>query len=256
MSTKQPTVVVVSKGSDLLSKFFSEELHLKNIEVKEISEDILGDVQLSLKREVLTIEGHPIIGILFRAIPSSTFTKNFIDEDQRFCDAEIRATWLAALHLDSILVVNRYDAIAWFEGVNWPVWRRRFIQGGLPVSRFIFGDFNVKGRWSWYPYKYSLPYPPPSKIMCQFMGSALTPYVKRHASLVVCNEIVSGEEKPSAIAASNFLTNKGIQIAKITSDQKGLIVTVDTQPEISEARIAKRAAHVLFRWFYENLHIK
>ena len=81
--------------------------------------------------------------MLFRVSPELTFSDEFEVSDQPFCDAEIRAIWLAALNLDSVLAVNKYDAMTWFEGSSWPVWRRKVIHVGIPVSKFLFGDASL-----------------------------------------------------------------------------------------------------------------
>jgi hypothetical protein len=174
--------------------------------------------------------------------------------DQPFCDAEIRAIWLAALNLDSILAVNKYDAVAWFEGLNWPVWRRKLIHAGIPVSKFWFGDTTLRTSCVWYPYTSQEARPAPGYHAKRVLGSALTESTLIQKSLIIGKDIVAGKQTRSILSTAELLADAGVCIAEVATDAYDNIVTVNTQPTISDVHIENLVSYQIAEMYHAHLH--
>lgn len=253
MSRSHAIVVSVS-NDDPLARAFGVAIKAQGINVLSISPGALGDLHISLHDELFQVEGQPVSGIFFRASPALTFSEGFRVADQPFCDAEVRAAWLAALHLNSVFAVNQYDAVAWFEGIRWFEWRRRFIESQLPVSSFVFGDSSTESAAYWYPYTDTAPQSVPDRAVCRVLGSALSVSTRKQVSLVVDNQVISGEAFPTVVKAASLLVDMGIRLVEISTDSSGHILFVNTQPILSEPALVKRATDRLVGMYDAYLH--
>jgi len=251
---KQSYVAIVGSKTDKLSKKVESTLSFQDTPVMHISPEDLGDLHVSLQGERFNVKGLQVRGILFRASPHSAFCESFVLKDQHFCDAEVRATWLAAFHLDSVLAINKYDAAAWFEGASWPVWRRRLIRTGIPVSSFQIGDVITTGLWFWYPYGSCIPRSAPKRIIRRIMGTALTLRNQKQTCLIVCNEVIAGEANSVVLDTYKLLEENGVCIAEIGTDSEGNIIYVNTQPKVLDSTSAEQAAHLIVGKLHAHLY--
>jgi hypothetical protein len=254
MTVNERSIVVISHSEDELSALITAILRKQGTRVMHIVPGALGSSQISLQGDVFLIDGWPISGVLFRASPESIFSDEFEASDQSFCDAEIRAVWLAALNLDVILAVNKYDAMTWFEGLGWPIWRRRLIDAGIPVSKFLFGDTTLQTLRVWYPYTRQEGRPVPGDNTRRILGSALTVSTSIQNSLIIGKDIVAGRQAHSIQAAADLLADSGISIAEITTDVNDNILTVNTLPTISNVQIGNMVSHRVAEMFHAHLH--
>jgi hypothetical protein len=94
--------VTVSSTADTLAAAITANLKATAVKTCQVEPAALGDLSLSLSSDKLTIDGQPVAGVLFRSFPDTSFSDGFMADDRSFCDAEIGATWLAALQLDSV----------------------------------------------------------------------------------------------------------------------------------------------------------
>lgn len=200
------------------------------------------------------LDSQRVSGILFRSTPEIAFSEDFAVADRAFCDAEVRAIWLAAMQLDSVCAINRYDPSAWFEGAGWPVWRQRLIAGGVPVSLFAFGGSVVKARW--YPYQsydhQALPGPGAAKIF----GAAVTDALPEERALIVDGKILAGELPASAVSTPRVLAESGIRFAEVIADSAGRVLSVDTNPRITDISVASTVSTYLARMFHDYLYCR
>lgn len=246
-------ILVISYPDDKLSRSVTRLLHAQGIQVLNTIPDTLGSRRISLQGDLLRIDGLPIGGVLFRVSPQSKFSDDFETFDQPFCDAEIRAILLAALNLDSILAINKYDATAWFEGLGWSTWRRALINSGIPVSELMFGDSPSKHLSVWYPYTGWEAKPVPGYHSKRILGSALTERGSLHNTLVLGKDIIAGKQVPSLIATVELLADMGISIADIVTDPSEKILTVNTIPLISDVFI-EDVSHRIMEMFHAHLN--
>jgi hypothetical protein len=249
----QPIIVAVGGASDPLVMAVVAECEGRGIALRRVAPGCLGDLRVELRGETFRVDGCPVGGILFRSPPDASFCEGFAAADRVFCDVEVRAIWLAAFHLDSILAINRYDAAAWFEGAGWPVWRPRLLAAGRGVAPFWVGGAQGATGWSWYPYGECQPRPAPGRAARGMLGAALTPDIARRESLVVGGEVVAGRTSPAVAATAAILADAGIRIAGVVTDEHDRVLVVDTQPAFA-AIAARHAARLLCRWYDEHLH--
>lgn len=254
MFTREPGILVINHPEDRLSNSIVTILQTQGIRVLQIVPGALGSKQISLQGDLLCIDGDPVKGILFRVPPQSAFSDDFAINDQSFCDAEIRAVLLAALNLESMLAINKYDATTWFEGIGWPTWRRKLIAAGIPVTEFQFGDSDLNGRHVWYPYASLEAKLAPGHHSRKILGSALTEGTPLQTSLIIGGEILTGKQSPSMLATAEFLTNSGACLAEVATDMDDRVVTINTLPLISDVEVNTIVSLRISEMFHAHLH--
>jgi hypothetical protein len=190
----------------------------------------LADLKVTLEPDRFLVEGRQVSGILFRATPDSRFSDSFSSEERPFVDAEIRAVWLAAMQIESILAINRHDAGSWFEGSGWSVWRRRLIEQGVPVSRFWFGDDGAGDDWQWHLHSLPSVRPAPGRKTRRALAAPVTGSVAHQTTLLVDDLLLPGSPQPASAKTADLLRSWGIRLAGIVSDDEGKVLSVDTLP--------------------------
>jgi hypothetical protein len=247
-------IIIIGNDTDRLADAVTTKLTIRGIWALQIGPGVLGDLSVSLSGDTFRVEGRRVGGVFFRAFPDTGFSLSYDLEDQPFCDAEVGATWLAAMQLDSVLAINRYDATAWFEGLIWPVWRRRLVAAAVPVSRLAIGDVAAGDGWAWYPYCTGLPEALPSLETRRVLGAALTPEPSAEESLTVDGIVAAGATTAGVLAAARALADGGLRIAKIVTDGKGRVLSVNPHPCIVEDEILGRVTDLLVDLYYAHLH--
>ena len=254
MAHDTPAVLLIHYPEDGFSSLVSAKLERRGIRTISIVPGALGSSRLSLQGKAFRVDGVPIAGILFRVAPDAKFSEDFVAGDQSFSDAEVRAVLLAALHLDSILAINRYDPMAWFEGLGWPTWRRRMIAAGVAVSDFKFGSIELHNSPVWHPYAGLQTMPAPGQATARMLGAALTTDVPVHHSLIFGGDSLTGCRSASISAAARMLAKSGIYLAEIVTDQAGNILMVDTLPTISDPAVQIAASDGIVEIYHAHLH--
>ncbi len=247
-----PCVVIVCEDSDLLASHVQAHLTAQGDPVVKIRPGILGSLAIRLHDEHFWVAGQRVGGILFRSHPDATFSADFQPADRAFCDAEVRAVWLAAMHLDSVCAINRYDAAAWFEGAYWPVWRRRLIARGIPVSSFDCGESGA-GEW-WYPYRSDQPQPPPGPTARRMLGASVSSASPAQRTLAVNGEILAGDGPAGVVAAIEALAESGTRLVEVITDRAERVLAVDVQPLIADPALAELASKRLGAIYHAHLH--
>ncbi len=237
-----PCILIVRYEQDALADAVAAQMQARGSVVRQLAPSALAGMRLTLAGDVFLIDDHPVAGALFRVAPDTTFSRGFRVEDQAFCDAEVGAVWLAATHLDSVLAINQYDAVAWYEGAGWSVWRRRLLQSGLPLSAFAFGNAAVQGSAFWYPYSTNTVRADPDQVVQRVMACARSSHVGQQTSIVVCKQVITGLRLPDVLLAAEHLAEAGVLIAAITTDADDRLLVVDSQPFVLDIAAAERAA--------------
>ena len=119
----RPGVVVVAPASDLLAQLVATSLIYAHVPTCQLDPSDLAEVELEWHGDVITINGKPISGLLWRTGPENPSL-----------DSRITATWLAAASFPSMRAVNAYDPTAWRRGAGWSVWEDRLGECGVPIQ--------------------------------------------------------------------------------------------------------------------------
>jgi hypothetical protein len=253
LSGDQGCVVIIGDESDSLSMMVAHELQQRKVPVTHFLPSSLANRRVRIRHDSFTVDGQPARGVLWRCVPGATFSADFISEDRSFCDAEVRATWLCAMNLSSVLAVNHYDAAAWFEGPGWTIWRRRLLKAGVPVSSFSYGATESPDGWAWFPYNAFHGREAPRSASRRTLGTALSRRTVKQRSLIVCGEVMTGESSSAVVTAVGVLNRAGIQIAEAATDLEGRILTVNTEPNILDSALAQRASRRIVELYAAHL---
>lgn len=236
-----PTALVAGHGDDFIAGRVESALRAGGADVLAVPPGNLAGASMTIAGERLVLDGVPIAGALLRAGPFGSFSDEYRPEDRPFCDAEFRAVWLAAMHLDSLLAVNRYDATSWLQGFGWSRFRSGLIQAGIPVSSLAFGGDEAVDDPSWLPYHADSLRPAPGPATRRAMGCALAHGNGEERHLAVWGRLVThGPE--SARQTAVYLDQHGIRLAAITTDRMERVLRINPEPALLDSEPARQVA--------------
>ncbi len=205
-TTGEPGIVIVAHPGDLVAHMVSTMLRYDEIPVWEIDAHQLANVDFDVRRNVVHIQDCPVRGLLLR-YPLCPATDSEDAITGQLCgDPAVTASWLAAASLGPMRVINSYDSESWRNGAGWPVWERRLSSSGVPIP---IND----------------PDPADTQV-----------------SLLVCGEVVSGADIETVHAAGDILEAAGVRLAAVATLDDGTVAGIDTQPNVTDAASARRAA--------------
>lgn len=248
-----PSFVIVGEANDLLATATATALRNQGARTHSADPGALADLSVCLDDQGFSVDGWPVAGILFRSLPDASFSDAFAVEDKGFVDAEVRALWLAAMHLDSVLTLNRYDAAAWFEGAGWAVWRRYLQVAGIPLSPFSVGVTANGAQSLWHPFMSSTARPVPAPSTRAVLGAVLTEQTQQQASLVVCGHILTGESFPAVIETAAVLKRRGLSVVEIVTDEAQHVLRINPNPAITTPKVAHSAATLIAEVYHAHL---
>src|SRR5215216_2617418 len=145
-------VVVVDDGTDALAADAARALRAAGTPVRPIAAGDLARAPLELTATTARLDGSEVGAVLFRAGWRSWLAEGFEEQDADFCSSETVAAWLSLLDLESVLAINRSDPELWFSSAEWPVWRRRLEQAGVPVTPLEIGEASGADDRHWLPW--------------------------------------------------------------------------------------------------------
>ncbi len=202
----RPGVAVVAHPGDLVAHMVSTFLRYDDIPVWDINPHQLADVQYQVRPDALYIQGNPVSGVMLRWSRCPEKAGAGSTSDQHCGDPLVIASWLAAAYLGPTRLVNNYDSESWRGGTGWAVWERRLSESGVPTLQY--------GQ----------------------------PAGRTQNSLVVCGDVVAGPDGDSIRATADMLRSSGVELATVTTLPTGAVSAIETQPNIQNARFARRAA--------------
>jgi hypothetical protein len=244
--------LIVRHPCDAFAERIAAQLRERGYSVRAVDPCGLADLGLSLSEEALWIDGALVRGVLFRALPRSHFSPNFTSADRSFCDAELSAVWIAALHVPSLVTLNHYDAEAWCENARWPVWRRRLLAENVPSCPLTIGRQEVPSRSDrWLPYGSRRTLDAPGPACRGALAAAIGHCDALRASLLVCGEVLSGPTTQTVKRVAELLDRYGVRLAEMNLDQQGRVIHVNTLPLIQDSALLSRACELVVR-FYET----
>lgn len=234
---------IVSHSADPLAAALETALRARRLKCIRIHLPLLASTPVELTGESFRVHGEPVAGVLFRGTSDSFFSSEFCEEDQRFSDLEVSATWLAALQLPTLLAVNRLDAAAWFEN-TWALWRRRLQARGVRLSTFRVGGGH-DGGGKWQPYLGRIRRCRLDQSGSAVLGAAVTETPGVTEWYFAAGRVLKPDPPAPLRDAVARLDTSGILFGSVTVDQNGSVITVDTNPVVPDDDVAQRAAEVL-----------
>lgn len=232
------TLLVIGDKTDQLIHSIRE--NLPGHQQLFIPKERLAEQQIQLDGRQLRVNDTPIEGVLFLALPTDNFSTDFINEDQHFCNTEMKALWLACLHLNNIFTINSYRSDAWFDGLTWIFWRRKLEKLGIETAPVRFGlQPEVEQMQQWLPYlNYSVK-PIPDQAIIKFLGVASTNSSTVQKVTFYREDIVDSENRcPNITQAVRALNAEGVKLGAFTLDDQDRILQVSTNPYIENPRVA------------------
>ena len=254
VSLAPPAVALVGEPDDLLLAEIAARLASRGVAHRRLDRAGLAGHTITVDDTRVRVDGIALRALFWRCDPGAALADDFVPADRGFVDAEVRATWLAAMHLPSITVVNRYDAGAWFEGAAWPVWRRRLRDAGsdrvVALAPFTFGCASEDGGAArWLPYGGGGLRPSPGPRAARLLAAGLTDDGGHdaQAAIFACGHCVEGTPVEASVAAAAVLAASGIALASVLTNRRGEVLSVDTNPGFVTAAGLAAAADRLAR---------
>jgi hypothetical protein len=215
--------VVVGADADPLAEAVTASLSSRGVDTRRIDASQLALEALELDRDGATLGGRTIDAAVFLAEPTASFGGDFAREDAEFCDAEVRATWLALLNLPSIATVTRWTAEEWTSLGEWAIWRRRLLADGVACTALAFGMDPADGGTRWVPFSssetHSLPGPAGRRMLVPPQTSAQP----AGTSIWCCGRVVAGTDSQTVHRCGQVLERYGTRLASIVLDQDGAV---------------------------------
>jgi len=248
--------VVIGETTNLLVNALSTRLREQGNRVFILTPDRLASEILTLTEARLAVNGEEVRGVFFHAAPDRSFSSGYTDEDRGFVDAEVRSVWLAATQLEQIFAVNRYPALAWYEGLRWHTWRRYLSLGSVQLTPMRVGYSFDEFESIWHPYYSPEPVGMIEEDQLRVLGGSVSPGNKSREVLMVFNEIVNGYSTPTVQKGISILGKQGIRLARLDLDKNGKIISVDVQPELMSSTLANRVAETIVHEYHVHLHCR
>jgi hypothetical protein len=190
------------------------------------------------------------VASIFLPSPLTRFIVDFDAADRDFCDAEVRAVWLAIINMDSVATVTRWSPEEWTSLGEWAIWRRRLIEADVPVTPMSFGAVATEDASAerWLPFSSATTHSIPGKLARGSLAPAIARCGVGASAIWCCGEIVAGPDLEPVRRAAAVVAEHRIGLAAITLDDQHRVLACTSRPEIRipahahriGARIAER----------------
>jgi hypothetical protein len=237
-----PFGVVVGAVADPLAESVATSLDQRGIETRRIDASRLALEPVALDADSATLDGRTIDAAIFLAEPMASFGGDFVPEDADFCDAEVRATWLALLNLPSVATVTRWTAEEWASLGEWAIWRRRLLTEGVPCSPLAFGVDPTDGDIRWMPFSSSDTHAVPGPVGRRLMVPPLTSAQPTTASIWCCGQVIAGPDSEIVHRCGRVLERYGTRLASIVLDERGAVFACGSRLQILDESTAHAVA--------------
>jgi hypothetical protein len=204
--------------------------------------DALASTPCTLSPRGVRVAGVELHAVLFRARPHRAFADGFRADDLEFASAEARAVWLAALALTSVAAPNRFSAEEWYSSAEWPIWRRRFDDAGVPTAPALGGAPG--DEVAWLPYSSSGRHAAPGPATRAITGATLVEAGALSSSVVCLGAVIEGPDTEPVRRAAAVMEDHGSRLVGIVADEEGRILLATAHPEVARDT-ARRAAAMI-----------
>lgn len=247
-----PGVVIVDDGTDALAIETTRALRATGIAAKWVAAGDLARVPLRLTTRSAQIDGCHVGVVVFRAEWRSCFAQGFEEADEDFCSAETQAAWLSLLDLGSVLAINKSDPELWFSDMEWPVWRRRLEDAGVPVTPLEVGEATAGDNCHWLLWGGGVAgQPGPRAARC--LAAALTSQRLGDASLWLQGRRIDGAKARTAEAAAAVLASHGAALAEVALAADDSVLSCTCRPVIRSDRALGAAVRGILKAVDDHL---
>lgn len=251
----EPIFLGIGNSDDPLFSGVLDAIEESGASVARIAPCFLGDHSVAIRSSRCWFDGAELLGVLFRSAPNCHFSTSFRAADQHFSDVESRALWLAALKLESVFVLNRYEAVTWFDDAGWAEWRRLLITAGISAMSVRYTSANARSDEDWLPFgSLRMRAVPPAGLLKRVGASLSTSSPKTRHALIGKQLIGLAPPKPVEEAAE-LLRTHGIQLAELVGDAEGRVCWVDTLPSF-EAPVVELVIQATMEMWREHLRTR
>ena len=247
--TPSSAVVIVAGPADALAAEVRDVLTARGVRTRSYTPGALGTVDVSLTQRFCA-DDVDVAAILWRVSPEMSLADSFQPVDRTFASAETAATWIAALSLDEVRVINRFDGQAWYSGLRSHYWRDRLAGAGVELTPTTVGDESVPADWRWSPYTTGEPCDPPDPVVRRVLACACHEDFALHTFTVIAGEVVPARPPRNVIRTVELLDSWGVALATVDADDHGRVHRVCVLPRFEDRAtlqtIAIRLAEELY----------
>ncbi|MEM8950337.1 MAG: hypothetical protein AAGA21_04685 [Pseudomonadota bacterium] len=242
-----PLALLVGSRDDPLIQAIDRQIPCLHL----LPDDIVNH-QLELDDDALKLDGWTIDMLLLRCHPDSIFGESFVEGDAAFVQGEMRALMLAACHLETVYAPVMPDAVTWYEGMSWPVWRRNLKEAETALAAFRFG--GAQSRGSWVPYRYGGRRHKPGDQLATMLGIATTDDKVAETYLLFEGKPLGREAKRLNPDVGRILRERGIDLAEVAVTEQGAVMSVDVLPHLEPSVADNVAARIMERVHDHRTH--
>jgi len=228
------SVVFVHEDGDVFVDALAERIEARGHSTRKIRACEVASVSFRWEERRVQIDGEQVSGLVFRASPDADFGLEFEEADVDFVNAEVKAIWLGLMQLP-LPVLNRLDAEVWYSMSEWPVWRRRFVDCGIPVAPLVVGS-GGRGERTWLPWGGGK-LPEPDAVSARALSCATTG-AGEIEQVVFCEGEVLGHRSGHALSrAARAAKSWGITLMGVAVNVRDEIVMATSFPGLDETLI-------------------
>ncbi|MEM7045487.1 MAG: hypothetical protein AAF543_21975 [Pseudomonadota bacterium] len=242
-----PLALLVGSRGDLLIQAVDRQ-----ISCLHLPPDDIVNHRVELDNDTLKLDGRVIDMLLLRCHPQSIIGESFVERDVAFVQGEMRAFMLAACHLETVYAPVMPDAVTWYEGMSWPVWRRTLKDADTALAAFRFG--GAQSRGSWVPYRYGGRRLKPGDQLATMLGIATTDDEVAETYLLFEGKALGREAKWLDPDVGRTLREHGIDLAEVAVTEQGAVMSVDVLPNLEPSIADNVATRILERVHDHRTH--
>lgn len=233
--------LVVGGEGDLVADTAGDELGRRRLPARRLEPAALASAPLTVTPDGAAWDGRPVAGVAFLARPGGPFSDGFDDGDASFADNETRALWSAVLSLPGLWTLNRGDAETWFTSSEWPVWRRRLGDAGVPLAPLHVGGEAADGDAGWLPYGGGGVGPLPPAGAGPYLAAAFAAAPEESTAVWCCGRRLDGPAGAADRRLAAAMERWGCRYFAASFDGDGRLLRLLTFPDIADPVVAADA---------------
>jgi hypothetical protein len=244
-------LVIVASPNDSLARAVSASTASRGLPSAWYAPYELAALHVELRDEQFLVDSIPVSSVLWRVSPYTDLSWGFTQHDQSFADAEVAATWLAALQLPGITAINRFDAAAWYSGLRWDHWCARLRRAGIQIAPLCIGEKSLPVGWRWVPYGSEGDCEVPDMKARAAMAAACRPGDAVFSAVCVCGHTLNNDVPRTIARTAELLHQWGIAVARVFYDSPGRICSLSVLP-MFDPQLLTTVADRLGSCFYDH----
>ena len=221
---------------------------------KFYNQTALAEQEITLTSDQLRINGEIVGGVMLRMNPLVPCSENYIEDDRRFCDAEVFAIAAALREVSGLVSINGLSAPAWFANPGWEYYYQIFKICGANWAEF---DLDQKSGSSWIPFMFGLG---TEKKSLTVKNPSFPIAWKNNEQLRTLNiafgQTIGKDGEVQALpdpVMAKALETAGIDICQLDIDQDNNPVSLSLFPEAQEIAVVEKIAKLSSGHFKSSL---